>query len=57
MAFTLELIWYLVICISVIFYIVLDGFDLGVGCLHLFARDDTDRRVFLNAIGPVWVGN
>lgn len=57
MPFTLELIWYLVICISVIFYTVLDGFDLGVGCLHLFARDDTDRRVFLNAIGPVWDGN
>ncbi|WP_420420912.1 cytochrome d ubiquinol oxidase subunit II [Simkania sp.] len=52
-----ENIWYLVLCVSVIFYTVLDGFDLGVGALHLFARDDRERRVFLNAIGPVWDGN
>lgn len=53
----LENIWYLVICVSVILYTILDGFDLGVGALHLFARDDRERRVFLNAIGPVWDGN
>lgn len=49
--------WYLIICISVVFYVILDGFDLGVGCLHLFVKEDRDRRVFLNAIGPVWDGN
>ena len=49
--------WYLIICISVVFYVILDGFDLGVGCLHLFATEDRDRRIFLNAIGPVWDGN
>ncbi len=38
-------------------YTVLDGFDLGVGCLHLFTRDDQERRLMLNAIGPVWDGN
>jgi len=38
-------------------YAILDGFDLGVGALHLFARTDEERRVFLNAIGPVWDGN
>src|SRR5438270_6407017 len=38
-------------------YAVLDGFDLGVGILHLFARDDTERRVFMNSIGPLWDGN
>ena len=38
-------------------YTILDGFDLGVGCLHLFARGDRQRRVMLNAIGPVWDGN
>ncbi len=53
----LELIWYFVICASVMFYIVLDGFDLGVGCVHLFCKGDEERRVFLNAIGPVWDGN
>lgn len=49
--------WYLVIIASVMFYAMLDGFDLGVGALHLFARTDDERRVFLNAIGPVWDGN
>lgn len=53
----LENIWYLVLCLSVVFYTVLDGFDLGVGALHFFARNDYERRVFLNAIGPVWDGN
>jgi len=38
-------------------YTVLDGFDLGVGALHLFAKNDHQRRIFLNAIGPVWDGN
>lgn len=53
----LAAIWYLVIGFAVIAYAVLDGFDLGVGALHLFARTDAQRRVFLNAIGPVWDGN
>ena len=38
-------------------YAILDGFDLGVGILHLFVRDDTDRRIFMNSIGPLWDGN
>jgi cytochrome d ubiquinol oxidase subunit II len=50
-------LWYGVIGISILFYTVLDGFDLGVGILHLFGKDDYHRRVFLNAIGPVWDGN
>ena len=54
---TLALLWYFVIGLSVVFYVVLDGFDLGVGILHLFGRKDEDRRIFLNAIGPVWDGN
>src|SRR5260221_8959785 len=53
----LEILWYGVIAISILFYTVLDGFDLGVGALHLFARNDLERRTFLNAIGPVWDGN
>ncbi len=54
---SLELVWYFIIGISVIFYVILDGFDLGVGMLHLCGRKDEERRVFLNAIGPVWDGN
>ncbi|PIS03087.1 MAG: cytochrome d ubiquinol oxidase subunit II [Chlamydiae bacterium CG10_big_fil_rev_8_21_14_0_10_42_34] len=55
--FTLDILWYLVLATAVVFYAVLDGFDLGVGSLQLFARDDKERRIFLNSIGPVWDGN
>jgi len=54
---TLALMWYFVIGVCVVFYVVLDGFDLGVGILHFFTKKDEERRVFLNAIGPVWDGN
>ncbi len=54
---TLEVLWYLVIVVALGFYAILDGFDLGVGSLHLLARNDQERRVFLNSIGPVWDGN
>lgn len=53
----LETLWYAVIGVSVLFYTVLDGFDLGVGAWHLLAKNDLQRRTFLNAIGPVWDGN
>jgi cytochrome d ubiquinol oxidase subunit II len=36
---------------------MLDGFDLGVGMLHLFVKDDKERRIMINSIGPVWDGN
>lgn len=49
--------WYIIIISSVICYAMLDGFDLGVGALHLFVNKDEHRRIFLNAIGPVWDGN
>lgn len=54
---TLADLWYIVVIACMVCYAMLDGFDLGVGSLHLFAKKDTDRRVFLNAIGPVWDGN
>ncbi len=53
----LEIFWYCIIIVSMICYMVLDGFDLGVGGLHLLVKKDEERRVFLNAIGPVWDGN
>lgn len=52
-----QILWYAVIAIAILFYTVLDGFDLGVGALHLLAKTDVQRRTFLNAIGPVWDGN
>jgi cytochrome bd ubiquinol oxidase subunit II len=54
---TLEVLFYSVIILSMICYAVLDGFDLGVGILHLFTKKDEERRIFLNSIGPVWDGN
>ncbi len=49
--------WFLLIGILLTGYAILDGFDLGVGVLHLFAKDDRERRIHMNAIGPVWDGN
>jgi cytochrome bd ubiquinol oxidase subunit II len=53
----LNVIWFLLIGLLFVVYAILDGFDLGVGILHLFAKDDHERRVHMNAIGPVWDGN
>lgn len=52
-----HILWYIIIGILLMGYAVLDGFDLGVGALHLFAKNDHERRVVLNSIGPVWDGN
>ncbi len=53
----LEFGWFTVFVILLIGYAILDGFDLGVGMLHLFAKNDQERRLMLNSIGPVWDGN
>jgi cytochrome bd ubiquinol oxidase subunit II len=53
----LNTIWFLLIAVLIAGYAVLDGFDLGVGVIHLFTFNDHDKRVNLNAIGPVWDGN
>jgi cytochrome bd ubiquinol oxidase subunit II len=50
-------IWYVLVGVLFMGYSVLDGFDLGVGALYLLINKDQDRRIFLNAIGPVWDGN
>jgi len=49
--------WFALIGVLITGYAILDGFDLGVGVLHLFARGDMERRINMNAIGPVWDGN
>ncbi len=54
---TLQIIWFVLVGVLIIGYAVLDGFDLGVGVLHLFSKDENERRINLNAIGPVWDGN
>ncbi|MGC8740846.1 MAG: cytochrome d ubiquinol oxidase subunit II [Candidatus Sumerlaeaceae bacterium] len=53
----LNLLWYFLIGVLLTGYAVLDGFDLGVGTLHLFVKKDVERRILMNSIGPVWDGN
>ncbi|MBS0654202.1 MAG: cytochrome d ubiquinol oxidase subunit II [Verrucomicrobia bacterium] len=54
---TLQFLWYAVFIMCILAYAAFDGFDIGVGCLHLFAKSDMDRRICINAIGPVWDSN
>jgi len=51
------MVWFLLIGFLITVYTILDGYDLGVGFLHLFARDEHERRVNISAIGPLWDGN
>jgi len=57
LTFDLNTIWFLLIGALLSGYAILDGFDLGIGMLHLFVRGDTERRTMINSIGPVWDGN
>jgi cytochrome d ubiquinol oxidase subunit II len=51
-------VWFWMVAVMLVAYVVLDGFDLGVGILHPFlARNEKDRQLMLRAIGPVWDGN
>ncbi len=52
-----QTLWFILVGTLFSGYAILDGFDLGVGALHLFVRSDKERRVFLNSIGPIWDGN
>lgn len=51
------LIWFGLLGVLLAGYAILDGFDLGVGMLHPLAKTDTERRLFMNSIGPLWDGN
>ena len=50
-------IWTLILGMAVFFYVLLDGFDLGVGMLYGFAPDTPSRNALMNAIAPIWDGN
>ena len=49
--------WTLVLGVGVFFYVLLDGFDLGVGILYGFAPDRDSRNLVMNSIAPIWDGN
>ena len=57
MTLDLPLIWAGLIAVAVLLYVLLDGFDLGVGILFPFARSPKDRDVMMDSIAPVWDGN
>ncbi|HXZ81027.1 MAG TPA: cytochrome d ubiquinol oxidase subunit II [Terriglobales bacterium] len=51
-------LWFLLVALMLVAYVVLDGFDLGAGAIHLMAgRRDQERATIIRAIGPVWDGN
>ena len=52
--FDLSMIWAMIIAFAVIMYVLMDGFDLGVGMLFPFAPDEDARDVMMNSVAPVW---
>ncbi|SET79752.1 cytochrome d ubiquinol oxidase subunit II [Paracoccus homiensis] len=57
MIFDLAFIWAGLIAFAVLTYVILDGFDLGIGILFPFGRSDQDRDLMMNSVAPVWDGN
>ncbi|MFD1343635.1 cytochrome d ubiquinol oxidase subunit II [Litorisediminicola beolgyonensis] len=55
--FELSFIWAGLIAFAVLVYVILDGFDLGVGILFPFVESEEDRDVIMNTVAPVWDGN
>jgi cytochrome d ubiquinol oxidase subunit II len=57
MSLDLPLVWAGLIALGVLMYVLLDGFDLGIGILFPFSRSKADRDVMMNTVAPVWDGN
>ena len=55
--FDLPLIWAFIIGFGIIMYVLMDGFDLGVGILFPFAPSEEGRDTMMNSVAPVWDGN
>src|SRR6202044_2679861 len=49
--------WVFVLALSILLYVLLDGFDLGIGMLFGLTRDEERRRTMLSAVAPIWDGN
>lgn len=52
-----SIIWFAIIIFSMLMYIVMDGFDLGIGILFIFNKDKFQRDLMVNTVAPVWDGN
>jgi cytochrome d ubiquinol oxidase subunit II len=57
MGIDLPVVWAIIIFFGVFMYVVMDGFDLGIGMLYPFVPDRHDRDVMMNTVAPVWDGN
>ncbi len=57
MALDLPLIWAAIIGVGVYMYVLMDGFDLGVGILFPFGQSETERDIMMNSVAPIWDGN
>ncbi|MCE7628332.1 cytochrome d ubiquinol oxidase subunit II, partial [Vibrio fluvialis] len=53
----LSVIWAVIIAFGLLLYVILDGFDLGLGILFPFISDPKERDVMMNTVAPVWDGN
>ncbi|HWL06673.1 MAG TPA: cytochrome d ubiquinol oxidase subunit II [Xanthobacteraceae bacterium] len=57
MGIDLPLLWAIIIGFGLMMYVIMDGFDLGIGILFPFVKDREDRDVMVNSVAPVWDGN
>src|SRR5512146_2226806 len=57
MGIDLPLLWAVIILFAIMMYVVMDGFDLGIGMLFPWFPDKADRDVMMNTVAPVWDGN
>ena len=54
----MEILWFCIVAFMLAMYVVLDGFDLGVGIIHrIIGRTESERSLLIKTIGPVWDGN
>jgi cytochrome d ubiquinol oxidase subunit II len=57
MGIDLPIIWAIIIAFGLMMYVIMDGFDLGIGLLFPFVRERADRDIMVNTVAPVWDGN
>lgn len=57
MGVDIAVIWFAIIVFATLMYIIMDGFDLGIGLLFNFVGDAVERDVMVNSVAPVWDGN
>lgn len=53
----LQTLWYLIITFLVAVFILLDGFDLGAGGFYFFIKEESEKKILISSIGPLWDGN